>query len=150
MYIYIYYTVCVYKWHRKIYGLVHPRKKKKKKNSPCMVVNVVHHRSPPFHQHLDKLHGRNLRKEIAKTQHIWHLEKKHFVKVWCTFSWEFSENSGARYILFSSNLPPFQPHRKNDPRLVHPKLPPPRDRRQIEDYIYISIGLIRDPYNGFL
>ena len=76
-----------------------------KKNSPCMVVNVVHHCSPPFHQHLDKLHGRNLMQEIAQfnTYSIW--KKKHFVGWYDVLSLgKISENSGARYMGVSKNM----------------------------------------------
>ena len=114
-----------------IYGLVHPRKN----NSPCMVVNVVHHCSPPFHQHLDKLHGMyHDERNRPNSTDIAFGKKEHFVGWYDVLSLgKISENSGARYISFSSNLPPSS-RIGSDPRLVHPKLPGPRCR-QIEGYI---------------
>ena len=84
------------------------------------------------------------------TYSIW--KKKHFVGWYDVLSLgNLSENSAARYILFSSNLPPnHQPHRiAKSPASCIPSFLDQGCRRQIEDEIS-PLGLIRDPYNGFL
>ena len=120
-----------------IYGLVHPRKN----NSPCMVVNVVHHRSPPFHQHLDKLHGRNLdernrpklntynysiwkKKPLRKGGMMYFLLGKYGYPQIIHFNGVFHYKLSILgypyfwkhlYLVVFQSPPNHQPHRKNDP-----------------------------------